>query len=141
MAVIADALLSFAGSMCAGVLFNTGKDKLAWTGVSGMIGWIVYAFFQETTGNIFVSTFMGAAAVGFFSELMARILKSPATVFSIPGIFPLVPGIAAYNTVQLIVENKLYDALGKAVETLGSAGAIAFGIMVVTALFRFAGKQ
>ena len=74
--------------------------------------------------------------MGFYSESAARLLKTPATVYSIAGIFPLVPGIGAYNTVQAIVDNKLMDALSRAVETIASAGAIAFGIMLIAAAFR-----
>ncbi|NJD03305.1 MAG: threonine/serine exporter, partial [Ruminiclostridium sp.] len=75
-------------------------------------------------------------AVGVFSEIMARILKLPSTVFSIPGIFPLVPGIAAYETIQFLLSDMPREAGGKMVETLTAAGAIAFGIFLVTAFFR-----
>jgi len=135
-----EVLLAFAGSFCAGILFNITKRNLLWTGLAGMAGWIAFALMYEASGEIIVSTFMGAVAVGLYSESMARFLKSPATVFSISGIFPLVPGIAAYNTIQFIVEGKLPEAADKAVETVASAGAIAFGIMLVTAVFRFISK-
>jgi uncharacterized membrane protein YjjB (DUF3815 family) len=81
-----------------------------------------------------------AVAVGVYSEAAAIILKSPATIFSIPGIFPLVPGIAAYTTVQYIAENKLASAANEAITTAASAGAIAFGIMVVYAVFRYSSR-
>lgn len=133
-------ILAFAGSLSAGVLFNVKSKNLFWIGLSGMLGWMVFSRLHKTTGGIIIPTFLGAVAVGLFSESMARIIKSPATVFSVSGIFPLVPGIGAYTTVQLIVDNKLAEATSKAVETLASAAAIAMGIMLVFAVFRFASK-
>ncbi len=131
-------VLAFVGSFCAGFLFNIKGSKLLWAGLSGMVGWIVYASVLTVTGQLFLSVFAGAVAVGVFSEIMARILKMPATVFSIPGIFPLVPGIAAYETIQFLLSDKLREAGGKMVETIAGAGAIAFGILLVTALFKLA---
>lgn len=134
-------LLAFAGSFCAGFLFNIKGRKLLWAGLSGMAGWIVYISVITLTSQLFFSVFAGAIAVGVFSEIMARILKVPATVFSIPGIFPLVPGIAAYETIQFLLSNKLQEAGGKMVETFSAAGAIAFGIFLATAFFRLTFKK
>lgn len=129
-------MLAFIGSLCAGILFNVRRKNLIWVGLSGTAGWIAYSVLYKATGAIIVSTFVGAVAVGLFSESLARITKSPATVFSISGIFPLVPGIGAYTTVQYVVEDKLSQAAGKAIETVASAAAIAFGIMLIYAGFR-----
>lgn len=129
-------IFAFIGSVCPGILFNIDRKKLLWTGLSGTLGWMAYIWTYGITGKTVFSTFIGAVIVGLYSESMARILKSPATVFSISGMFPLVPGIGAYTTVQFIVENKLSNAAGKGIETVASAAAIAFGIMLVSAVFR-----
>jgi len=134
-------LLAFFGSFFAAILFNVSKKNLLWAGFSGMAGWIAYDCFFSQTGNTAMATFAGAIAVGVFSEFMARKIKVPATIFSVSGIFPIVPGISAYNTVQAIVENNLAIAGAKAVETITGAGALAFGIMTVTAVFRVFSKK
>lgn len=141
MRFVMEFALAFAGSFCAGYLFNIKVRKLIWAGLSGMTGWMVYILVLAMTGQIFFSVFAGAVAVGVFSEIMARVLKMPATVFSIPGIFPLVPGIAAYETIQFLLSDQLQAAGGKMVETLAAAGAIAFGIFLVTAFFRMGSKK
>lgn len=132
------AIFAFLGSFCAGLLFNVRGYKLFYTGLSGLAGWIAYILLLSFTGHSIMSIFAGAIAVGIYSESAARLLKSPSTIFSIPGIFPIVPGIAAYEAIQLMTANDLYKAVGKLVETVGGAGAIAFGILLVTAVFRFA---
>jgi uncharacterized membrane protein YjjB (DUF3815 family) len=87
-----------------------------------------------------MASFAGSFAVGIYSELMARKLKTPANQFSIPGIFPLVPGISAYNTIRYIVEQNENAAYSKGTLTIAVAGAIAFGIMLSSTTFRFVSK-
>jgi len=130
-----DILLAFAGSACAGMLYNVRGIKIFWLGISGAVGWIVYILFYRYTGQALLSIFSGAIAVGIYSESAARILKSPTTVFSIPGIFPIVPGIAAYEAIQAMVQQDLQSGAGRILDTFAGACAIAFGIMLVTAMF------
>ncbi|MEN6314846.1 MAG: threonine/serine exporter family protein [Clostridiaceae bacterium] len=133
-------ILAFLGSLCAGFIFNVRGYKLIFTGLSGVAGWMVYIGLVSYTDQSVISIFAGAIAVGLYSESAARLLKTPSTVFSIPGIFPIVPGIAAYEAIQYMTSNDLYSAGGKLVETLTGACAIAFGILLVTALFRIISK-
>ncbi len=133
-------ILAFIGSFCAGILFNVKSFKLFFAGLSGLSGWLVYLLILYLSNHTIIAIFAGAIAVGIFSETAARVLKTPSTIFSIPGIFPLVPGIAAYESIRLLSSNDLYSAGGKLVETLAGAGAIAFGILLVTAMFRFFAK-
>lgn len=134
-------ILAFFGSVCAGSIFNVRGYKLVFTGLSGVAGWMVYIWLMTISDHSVISIFAGAIAVGIYSESAARILKTPSTVFSIPGIFPIVPGIAAYEAIQYMTLNDLNSAGGKLVETLTGACAIAFGILLVTALFRIASGQ
>lgn len=133
-------ILAFLGSLSAGFIFNVRRYKLIFTGLSGVAGWMVYVWAESFTRHSVISIFAGAIAVGLYSESAARFLKTPSTVFSIPGIFPIVPGIAAYETIQYMTSNDLNSAGGKLVETLTGACAIAFGILLVTAVFRIISK-
>ncbi len=131
------ALLAFIGSFATSLTFNIKGHKLIFAGFSGMIGSVVYSVVMRITGHSNFAILIGAIAVGLYSETAARVLKSPATIFSIPGILPLVPGIAAYEMIRFLVNNELISAIGKLTETVSGAGSIAFGIMIVTAVFRF----
>ncbi len=133
-------VLAFLGSLCAGLVFNVRGYRLVYSGLSGVAGWMVYIGLLNLTGHSILSIFGGAIAVGIYSESAARLLKSPSAIFSIPGIFPIVPGIAAYETIQYMTANDMFHAGGKLVETLAGAGSIAFGIILVTALFRLLTK-
>lgn len=133
-------ILAFLGSFFPAILFNIERKNLGWAGISGLVGWTVYNILTNLTGMPVIATFFGAAAIGLYSEMMARRLKTPASVLSISGIYPLVPGITAYLVIENIVAGNLSTAMNKAIETLGYAGAIAFGIMLVTAFLQFSTK-
>lgn len=130
-------LLAFFGSYFPAILFNIEKKNLVWAGFSGLVGWTTAAIITGLTGMPIVGTFFGSAFIGLYSEIMARILKTPASVFSISGIYPLVPGITAYLTVENIVTGNPAAALNKGTETVAYAGAIAFGIMLATVTVQF----
>jgi len=130
-------LLAFIGSFATSLNFGIKGRKLVFAGFSGMVGSFVYSVVSGISRHSNFAILIGAIAVGLYSETAARVLKTPATVFSIPGILPLVPGIAAYEMIQFLVNSELISAAEKLVETVSGAGAIAFGIMLVTAVFRF----
>lgn len=130
-------VFAFLGSFFPAVFFNIERKNLIWAGISGSIGWVLFALTKDITQSPAMATFVGAAAIGIYSEIMARVKKTPASIFSITGIYPLVPGITAFDTIKYIVEDNLDLALSKGIETAAVAGAIAFGIMTITATFQF----
>ncbi|HEY5585410.1 MAG TPA: threonine/serine exporter family protein [Ruminiclostridium sp.] len=133
-------ILAFFGSIFPVILFNIDRKKVFWAGLSGVVGWVVYSLIYYSTNSPAMPSFFGAFAVGIYSEAMARKFKTPAFVFLIPGIFPLVPGITAYNTLRFIVENNISEAFNKGIQTVVVGGDIAFGVMLSTAIFKFISK-
>ena len=134
-------LLALLGSITSGLIFNVRGYKLVFSGLSGAAGYLVYSLILNWTDQSVLSIFAGAVVIGFYSEIAARKLRSPSTVFSIPGIFTLVPGITAYEAITLLTSNKVSEGLSKTIETVNGAGAIAFGILIVTAIYRVLSKN
>lgn len=133
-------ILAFFGSVFPAILFNIDRRKIIWAGLSGALGWTVYLLIYHVTESPIVASFVGAFAIGLYSEALARKFKTPAFGFLIPGIFPLVPGVIAYNTLRAIVDNNFSEALSKGILTLAIGGGLAFGIMLSTAIFKFISK-
>lgn len=133
-------ILAFFGSVFPVILFNIDRKKILLAGTCGALGWIVYCIVFYFYKSAVASSFAGAFAVGLFSEIMARIVKTPATMFSIPGMFPLVPGFYGYDTVRNMVEGNMTEAMNRGILTIGVGGAIAFGIMISIALVKFLGQ-
>ncbi len=137
---IIQVVIAFFGSIFPAILFNIDRRKIGWAGLSGALGWLVYILVFNNTGNAISATFIGAVAVGCYSEALARRLKTPAFEFLIPGIFPLVPGFTAYTSLRYIVENNISQAFSKGILALAVGGSIGFGIMLSTAIFKFITK-
>ena len=101
--------------------WNTrGKEKLG-----GALGCDVYA------ANLFASLFAAA-----YAEVMARVRKCPAMPYLVIAILPLLPGAGVYYTMSLGLEGNRMDAVAKGLETVGIAGSLAVGILLVSTVFR-----
>ena len=135
--MIKQIILAFFGSVFPVILFNIDRKKIIWTGFCGAAGWATYLVVYKYKYSSIAASFAGSFIVGIYSEFMARKLKTPAVQFSIPGIFPLVPGITAYNTISHMVEQKYSLAYSTSIQTIAVGGSIAFGIMLSSTTFRF----
>jgi Uncharacterized conserved protein len=134
--MIKQIILAFFGSVFPVILFNIDRKKIVWAGLCGAIGWTTYLIVYNYKPSSVMASFSGTFIVGIYSECMARKLKTPTTEFSIPGIFPLVPGITAYNTIHAIVNENYQVAFSRGLETIAVGGAIGFGLMLSSTSFR-----
>ena len=119
----------FIGVIGFGIILEVPKKYLVFSGIAGAIGWAVYLLCQLLlpVGSVFFSSF----CIALFSQIFARKLKCPVTVFLIPGIYPFVPGAGIYRTVYYIIVGSNSMAGHYFIETLTTAGMIALGIYVV----------
>ena len=124
------AIFSFA------IMLETPKKYLAYAGIVGAIGWLVYLLAMDKSPNEILATFLSALAIAFVSQIFARVLKLPVTVFLVAGILPTVPGAGMYRIVYYFIQNDMSMAAHYLALTLELAGAIAIGIFLVDAMFR-----
>jgi uncharacterized membrane protein YjjB (DUF3815 family) len=124
------------GTVACAILYNTAPKRLPIAGLLGVEAWVVYSTVKHFSHEEVFSVFVGAFIMAITSELLARLLKSPALVFSVSGAIPLIPGFSAYSTIKHIIDSEFINATFKCVNTIASAGSIAFGIMLAIALFR-----
>ncbi len=82
------------------------------------------------------ATFISAMVITILSQIGARILKAPVTVFLIAGILPLVPGTGMYRTVYYTIHNDGALANYYLRQTLMIAGAIALAIFIIDSVYR-----
>ena len=98
MEIITSFIFAFIATMAFAVLFQSPKKILLTDGLIGAVGWVVFISLRDQMGySSFYANFFGTLALALLSELSARIFKQPATVFVIPGIIPLVPGLGIYK--------------------------------------------
>lgn len=112
------------------VLLEVPKKQVLPAGIAGSICWAVYLFIWNITAGTVFSSFLSACVVSVYSRIMARFRRAPVTVFFIPGILPIVPGVAMYRTVYYLMTNNNLLAREYLLEALLIAGAIAFAVFL-----------
>lgn len=137
MIILKLAIISFIASTLYGYIFNAPKNAIALIGVNATIGFLIYHFFannlKQDIWGIFIATFV----ISILSELFARILKMPTTIFLTSGMIPLVPGIKIYYTMLSFIQNDYEKTQGLLMQTLLTAVSIAFSIAITSTLFNF----
>lgn len=132
--IILYALLSGIISAMFSVLFQVRLRHLPTAGLGGAIGYIVYQLVSPYGGSL--ALLAASAAITLYAEICARKAKAPATVYLISGILPIVPGGGLYQSMLLALEGRSGSAGALAYRTLLNAGAIAVGIILVSAILR-----
>ncbi len=121
------------GSLGFAVLFNVRGIRLIAVAVGGLLSWGVYLLSYRYIGNDPICYFLSAAFVTAYAEVMARVLKTPTTVFITSSLIPLVPGGSLYYTMAYAFQSDAQRFVEKAVYTLQLAAALAIGIIIATA--------
>lgn len=130
---------------CAGfcLVFNMRGKVLVVSSLGGSIGWLVYLLLNPLQNDI-IQFFLATVATAIYSEIMARVLKRPATEFQVVALLPMVPGGGIFYSMEYCVigNNDMFIRTG--LHTLGIAGALAMGILLVSSfvrLFSIAGPE
>lgn len=134
-------VVSFIGSLCFGILFNVRGKKLIAAAFGGFISWGLFLLISCVISNESITYFIVASIVSMYSEIMARVLKTPATPIVTTSLIPLIPGGSLYYTMSYAFESNFDKFIEKAVSTLQLASALALAIIVVTAVSQFLFKK
>lgn len=130
---LTDFLLSTIATFCLAVLFHVPKKGL-WPGaILGGIGYTIFKILSEYSNNQMIPYFLATFFITIGSEVFARLLKMPATVFTVPGIITIVPGLQFYKAMTLLVERNF-----RATAAISEAFLAVLGIamaMVLISLF------
>lgn len=127
---------AFLGSLGFAVLFNIHGKKLAFAAFGGFFAWGVYLVTAKFSGNPYLCGFLSSVALTLYAECMARIHKTPVTVFLVTAAIPLIPGASLYRTMNCLMR-KDWTGFGKeSVYTLLFAASMSAGITLTTLVFR-----
>lgn len=126
-------LAAAVGTLGFSIIFNSRPKRLFLGALGGGLTWVVYLLLAETLRPDFLSVALAAAFGAAFAEVMARVCKAPATVFTILSVIALIPGGSLYITMHHLVGGRQAEALQYGTNTLMVAIAIALGIVFVTA--------
>ncbi len=95
-------------------------------GLAGGAAWLMFAGLRELNVGPAVASAGAAVLVGFAAEALAPRLRVPALVASTCGIVPLLPGLAIYRGLFLVVDNT--QSLGSGAQVLLGAASVGLAL-------------
>ena len=119
------------------IMFSVPRRYLKYTGVVGAVGWFIYLLMddklkQDAAMAVFVATLI----VALIAHTFARVFKAPVTMFLIPGIVPLVPGIGMYRMAYYMFAEDSALTSYYFNYVLQVAGMIALAVFIMDTVFR-----
>ena len=139
--VIIQLVTALISAFAFGLLFGMKPRFLMPAALGGMLTWGVYLLAAHYIDGDFMPCFIAAAYAIVYAEFLARMLKTPATLFVLPAVIPLVPGSFLYYAMSGAVRGDTASAAAFGTRTLVTALAIAAGLSVVTAVRELCGKS
>ena len=124
---------AFTGAVGFAVVFNVQAARLFWAGVGGLLGWAVYLALGMVVESDVIRFFFASACFTFYADPMARLKKTPITVFLVPAAIPMVPGASLYRSMSFAVNGAWSSFAPQILYTLLLAAAIAAGIVCAMA--------
>jgi uncharacterized membrane protein YjjB (DUF3815 family) len=132
--IISNFIYAFICTLGFGIIFNVKGRKVIAASVGGGLGWIVYIMLYDINISKIVSIFLATIVISVYSEIIARIMKQPVTMFAISAIIPLVPGSGMYYTMYEVIQGNNDKASSLGMETFVIACSIASGITLVSSI-------
>lgn len=144
--LLRDAFWSAVAAVGFAILFNVPRRTLPGCAIAGAVGHGLRTLLVEWGVMLELATLAGAIVVGFLAEFFARHQQTPAAVFSVPGVIPLVPGSFAFRALIGLIQITdlgafggtpvLVEAAVNAVRTGLILAAIAAGTAAPSLLFQ-----
>ena len=100
-----------------------------------MAVWLIYLLLKEPT-NVIVATFIAAIIGSCVSQILSIIYKTPAVVFILAVLAPLVPGYLSYRTTAFFVTGDYNHAIASATLVVMLALVISIGMASGTVILR-----
>ena len=127
---------AFLAVVCLATVLNVPKRYLVYDGIAAAAGWLVYLLAMKQGITEMITMFLSTVVIALLSHLFARMFKAPVTVFLIPGILPIVPGVGMYRIMYYLVIGNNEVSVRYLSQTLQLAGMIALAIFTVDSVFR-----
>ena len=130
--VLINLVFSYIATVGFALTVNIPHRVIHWSGICGCAGWMVYWLVTEASGGRMISNTLGAFAVGLVAVVLAKWKKCPVTLFSVPGLVPLVPGAPAYMVVRRLIDGKYIAAQQMMMRVAIVTVSIALGFLLST---------
>ena len=124
------------GSAGAVMIFGIEKRVFWWAVLCVFLASIGFDLPRYFGVGLFTASLISAVVAATYADVMAHVLKVPATVMIIPGIIPAVPGGRLYYTMLAAVNSDMEGFYSEGKNVLLITAGLAIGIIGVTAISR-----
>ena len=125
------------------IVLNVQRSMLLPSGIFGMVVWLIYFLLKDPT-NVIVATFIAAIIGSCISQILSILYKTPAVVFILAILAPLVPGYLTYRTTAFFVIGDYSQAIASAALVVMLALVISIGMAsgtIILKLYSYLVKQ
>ena len=139
--VITIVLSGMLGTIGFSILFKSDKKRIFCNAIGGALTCLIYVISCHYFDHIVVQNFLPAIFATVYAEVMARIVKAPATPILACSIISLVPGGKLYYTMYYFVTSDSLKADISLGETLQISAGLAVGIICVSVIVHELGRH
>ena len=132
--LVIQTLMGAISSVAFAIFFNVRGKKLFWFFLGSAIDWAVYLYCVHHGQSEFIGMLLATMTAALFSEILARIVRTPVLILLVPMLVPLIPGRGLYNTMDALIRGERERFLSSGISTISCAAAICLGIICVTAI-------
>ena len=129
-------ILCIGASLAYALLMKSPKKSVFVSAVLAGMGYVLYLVTDHFLGTELPAYFAGTLFIAIAGEIMARIFKTPSTIFVFPAVIPLVPGFGLYRAMLKLVQNDYDGFLRTGTETIFIAGVMAVAIALTNFVSR-----
>lgn len=129
-------LYTFLACLGFAMTFNIHGTGIWICALGSVLSWFTYLVSAPLLQSEITQSFAAAVVVTIYAEAMSRIRKCPSTGYLLVACFPLVPGGGIYYTMEHAINGEVSLFLASFLHTMGIAGALAVGVLLVSSLVR-----
>ena len=117
--IIVAALGAFGGTLGYAYILNAPKNTILPASFIGLAGYMAYVLLGMAGFGTMSAYFLSTVLVSVVCELLARKMRTPATIFLLSALVPLVPGYNFYLAMLALVENRGAGGHGRRADRRG----------------------
>ena len=126
----------FTGAIGFGIMFNVRGKKLILASLGGLVATFLFEIFVCMKIGEALACFYVATLITLYSEILARLVKTPTTTFIMTSLVPLIPGGALYYAMANALKKDWILFFDYAYYAIKIALGISVGIIVTTTMFQ-----
>ncbi len=132
--IISLVLSAMLGTLGFSIFFRSNKSRVFACVIGGMLVTLAYVGCVSISDNLFFQNFVPGLVATAYAEIMARVMKAPATPILVCSAISLVPGGRLYYTTYYLVINDAVNFNKELTEMLQVAAGITLGITFISVI-------